>query len=169
MPFQLALFGADNGTMLRRLSRQTLTVPLPWLPRLPAVARVFALVAGLGLVATLAVAAWLTPNQQGFGTHQQLGLPRCMLLELCHVRCPTCGMTTSWAYTVRGQLGQAASANCGGMLLAVLAILVAPWLLVSAVRGSWLGGAPSPKIALTLMGCVFGVTLLDWSVRLLTR
>ena len=142
---------------------------MPWLPPLPAAARSLALLAGLGLAALLAVAAWLTPNEQGFGTHQQLGLPRCSVLEMFHVRCPACGMTTSWAYTVRGQLWRAAAANCGGTLLAVLAIGLAPWLLVSGVRGRWLGGPPSAEIAVTLAACVLGVTLLDWSVRLLTR
>ena len=78
-------------------------------------------------------------------------------------------MTTAWAHTVRGQWSRAAEANCGGMLLAVLAILIAPWLLVAAARGRWLGGAPNGRVALVVMGCVFGVTLLDWSVRLLTR
>jgi prepilin signal peptidase PulO-like enzyme (type II secretory pathway) len=142
---------------------------LPWLPPLPVAARSFALLAGLALAAMLGVAAWLTPNEQGFGTHQQLGLPRCSVIEVFHIRCPACGMTTSWAYTVRGQLWRAASANCGGTLLAVSAIVLAPWLLASAVRGRWLGGPPSPAIALTLAACVLGVTLLDWSVRLLTR
>jgi hypothetical protein len=132
-------------------------------------ARCFALLAGLALVALLAVALWLTPNEQGFGTHQQLGLPECSVLRAFNVRCPACGMTTSWAYTVRGQLWRAAAANCGGMLLAIAAILLAPWLLASAVRGRWLGGAPSGTVALTLALCVAGVTLLDWSVRLLTR
>jgi hypothetical protein len=142
---------------------------LPWRARLPAVTRAFALLSGFGLAALLAAALTLTPNRQGLGTHRQLGLPPCTVLTMFDIRCPTCGMTTSWSYTVRGQLGQAAAANCGGMLLAVLAILAVPWLLASGVWGRWLGGAPSPNVALTLMGCVFGVTLLDWSVRLLTR
>jgi hypothetical protein len=154
--------------MFLRLSRRTWTQPVPWLPRLPAAARLFALLAGLGLLAALALAARLTPSDEGLGTHRQLGLPPCTVLELFHVRCPACGMTTAWAHTVRGQLVRAAEANCGGMLLAVLAILLAPWLLASAARGRWLGSAPSATLALTLMVCVIGVTLADWSVRLLT-
>ena|SRR5438874_1961928 len=155
--------------MLLRLSPQNRTVPWPRPSPLPVAARLAALLAGLGLAALLALAVWLTPDQRGLGTHQQLGLPPCTVLEVFHIRCPACGMTTAWAYTVRGQLWRAAAANCGGTLLAMLAIGLAPWLLVSAARGRWLGGPPSAKIALTLMACVAGVTLLDWSVRLLAR
>ena len=105
---------------------------MPW-PSLPAAARWFALLLSLGLLVLLGVAVALTPNERGFGTHQQLGFPQCTVLKLFHIRCPTCGMTTAWAYTVRGRLWSAAEANCGGLLLAVLAIVAVPWLLAGAV------------------------------------
>src|SRR5262245_15153515 len=116
--------------MFLRLSPETKADRWLWPAPLTVAARCFALLAGLALAAMLAVAVWLTPNERGFGTHQQLGLPECSVLAAFHIRCPACGMTTSWAYTVRGQLWRAATANCGGMLLAIGAILLAPWLLV---------------------------------------
>jgi hypothetical protein len=167
--FQLALLLAHNGTMVSRLSLRFPTDASPLAPSLPVAARWFALLLALGLLALLGIAASLTPNEQGLGTHRQLGFPQCTALKLLHIRCPVCGMTTAWAHTVRGQLWQAAQANCGGMLLAVLAILAAPWLLAGAVRGRWPGGALSPRVAITLMLCVAGVTVLDWSLRLLSR
>jgi hypothetical protein len=153
--------------MLSRLSLRIPTDALPLQPSLPAAARWFALLLSLGLLVLLGVAVALTPNERGFGTHQQLGFPQCTVLKLFHIRCPTCGMTTAWAYAVRGRLWSAAEANCGGLLLAVLAIVAVPWLLAGAARGRWPGGVPSPRVAVTLMLCVLGVTLLDWSARLL--
>ena len=153
--------------MLLRLSRRTPANPQPWRPPLPLAVRISALLAGLALAALLVVAALLTPDPAGFGTHRQLGCPPCTVWKLFHIRCPVCGMTTAWAYTVRGQLWSAATVNCGGLLLAVLSILSTPWLLVGAVRGRWPGGEPSGTVVFTLAACVVGVILLDWSVRLL--
>ena len=140
---------------------------MPWAAPLPAAARAFALLSGLGLLALLVLAAWLTPDERGLGTHRQLGFPQCTALKLLGIRCPTCGMTTSWAHTVRGQLGRAAAANCGGTLLALSAIAMVPWLLGSGARGQWLISPPSGRVALTLMLTVLGVTLLDWAIRLI--
>ena len=40
---------------------------------------------------------------------------------LMGVRCPGCGMTTSWSYYVRGQWLSSIQTNGGGFLLALLA------------------------------------------------
>ncbi|MBX7169090.1 MAG: DUF2752 domain-containing protein [Pirellulales bacterium] len=121
--------------------------------------------AGLGLLALLCVAAWLTPNARGLGTHQQLGLPPCTFLTLFGQRCPACGMTTAWAHAVRGQFAAAAAANLGGTLLAVAAALGAPWLLAVALRGRWLLGVPREEVLAVGAGVFVALTLLDWAVR----
>ena len=58
------------------------------------------LMIGWGLLGLLAVARWLEPAASGMGTHQQLGLPACTTVTLFNVRCPSCGMTTSWALSI---------------------------------------------------------------------
>ena len=77
-------------------------------------------------------------------------------------------MTTSWAHLVRGQLPSALRANVGGTLLGLLALLATPWLLISAVRGYWLGMVPNTVILAWILTSVVTVTLIDWSVRMLT-
>ena len=99
-----------------------------------ALLRGFYVVTGTGLIALLAVAARLEPAEQGFGTHRGLGLPECSFVTLTGRRCPSCGMTTSWAHWMRGDVVRAVEVNAGGTLLALAATLGGPWLLVSGLR-----------------------------------
>lgn len=73
----------------------------------------------LGGLGVLGIAVWLRPDPRGFGTHTQLGFDPCGLLVRTGLPCPTCGMTTAFAYTVRGQAWQAVKAQPGGFLLCV--------------------------------------------------
>lgn len=64
----------------------------------------------------LAIALWLTPSASGYGTHTQLGLPPCAFLRVTHLPCPSCGLTTCFAWAVRLQFGKAFLANPFGIL-----------------------------------------------------
>jgi hypothetical protein len=55
-------------------------------------------------IAPLITALFITPSPTGVGTHQELGLRPCQFERQFGVPCPTCGMTTSFAYFVRGRL-----------------------------------------------------------------
>jgi hypothetical protein len=121
---------------------------------------------GLGLLGLLALAAMLTPDPCGIGTHRQLGLPPCTFLTLTGRPCPTCGMTTSWAYLVRGQWKQAFQTNVGGALLGILAAVAAPWLLCSAKRGDWVGISPNGPATAWMLSALLLITLIDWAFRL---
>lgn len=122
----------------------------------------------LVLLTLLGLAVWLNPDPYGtgYGTHQQLGLPPCTFTTVLKIRCPSCGMTTAWAYTVRGQLHKALGANVGGTLLALLAIVLVPWLAVTSIRGRWLFGRPRDMAIVIVAAVVLGVTLVDWCFRL---
>jgi len=124
---------------------------------------------GLGLLIPLAVAGVLKPDATGHGTHQQLGLPPCTIYHLFGTPCPTCGMTTSWAHLVRGQVVGAVRANLAGTLLGALAILAVPWLLVSTARGRWLGWIPTWDAGAWIVGTIFSLALVEWGVRMLVR
>ncbi len=122
----------------------------------------------LGLLALLAVAALLKPDPRGLGTHQQFGLPPCTFRFLFGWPCPSCGMTTSWAHVVRGQLIGALKVNVGGTLLATLAVVAVPWLMLCAALGRWLGRAPESIVVAWVGSAILLVTLIDWGVRLAT-
>jgi hypothetical protein len=120
---------------------------------------------GLVLVGLLGTAAMLTPHEQGFGTHQQLGLPPCSFKTVAGLRCPACGMTTAWANLMRGRIVQAGEANLGGLLLGLAALAIGPWAVVSAMRGRWLWGRPDETWTAAVAAMIVAVTLIEWGVR----
>lgn len=68
-------------------------------------------------VGVTVVAAWLSPNPSGHGTHHRLGLPPCAVPTLYHRLCPGCGLTTSFTAIVHGDFGAAIRANLFGPIL----------------------------------------------------
>lgn len=77
----------------------------------------------------LTLALLLDPDPRGLGTHQQIGellgagrLPPCSWPLICGLPCPTCGMTTAFANTVRGRFTSAFVAHPGGMVLCLLSM-----------------------------------------------
>ncbi|MFM2014026.1 MAG: hypothetical protein RLZZ396_2810 [Planctomycetota bacterium] len=81
------------------------------------------------LLCGLGIAAWLSPDPSGHGTHRQLGLPPCSSVLALGIKCPACGMTTSWALMIEGRIAEALVANVGGSLLFLVAFVSIPWLL----------------------------------------
>ncbi|MBN2578526.1 MAG: DUF2752 domain-containing protein [Pirellulales bacterium] len=138
-------------------------------PSIPKHQRLVLTVLGLGLIGLMVVARLLTPSPTECGTHQELGLPPCTFRVLFGLPCPTCGMTTSWAHLVRGEVLAAVHANCGGLLLGVLAMLAVPWSLVSAWRGRWTGWTPRDTVAGWVATGLLVLILLQWAWRLWLR
>ena len=77
------------------------------------------LVAGTCL-AVLVTAALLTPSPTGVGTHTALHYKPCDFLARTGVPCPSCGMTTSFAWFARGNLLASFYVQPMGMVLALL-------------------------------------------------
>jgi len=127
--------------------------------------RLAALTVALIPLTLLGVASQLQPASAGLGTHQQLGLPPCSLRVLLAIRCPACGMTTSWAHFVRGEWLASASVNLGGFLLALAAIATSGLFLHAA----WRARMPSIEAQrwLSLAAVAIAVvTITDWGRRL---
>ncbi|MFW6146480.1 MAG: DUF2752 domain-containing protein [Planctomycetota bacterium] len=83
--------------------------------------------------AVLAVAVWLTPDPLGYDTHTQLGLSPCSVPVTTGYPCPTCGMTTAFAWMGEGRPLNAFAVQPFGALLCVVTVLAAVLSTVQTV------------------------------------
>ncbi len=142
--------------------------PLEVQPRLGIGQRLLFVAIGSVLITLLVISSRLTPDPFGigFGTHQKLGLPPCSAIQWFGIRCPACGMTTSWAHVMHGNVWRAFGANAGGTLLALVSLVGGPWLLGTGLRGRYLF-RPPPLEWIALGSVTIGiVTLVEWGVRI---
>jgi Protein of unknown function (DUF2752) len=96
----------------------------------------------LCLVTVFSVAIWLNPYREDgqarqLETHRQLGLPECNFKLWTGKPCPSCGMTTSFALLIRGDVLNSLRANWVGTLLAAFCLAFIPYGLISALRGKF--------------------------------
>lgn len=131
-----------------------------WAVRVPAAALF------LSCAALLAVSVWLKPDPHGMGTHQQLGLQPCGMLIMTGYPCPTCGMTTAYAHTVRGHLVSAVHAQVSGFILALATAAVAAGSLFALVRGCWPRVPWHVVTPYRLMLALLILTLGGWFVKI---
>lgn len=121
----------------------------------------------LAIFVVFAIAARLTPNPSGMGTHQQLGLPPCSFQFFLSLPCPTCGFTTTWTLIMHGRWWEAVQTNLGGVMLWLLAAFCGVWMFVSGLRGAWfICRLTSTFFALTLATIAL-TTFLIWLGRLI--
>ena len=141
-------------------------VLMPWWGR-----AVLLVLAGL-LVGVFAIALYLYPYRPNGAalrdeTHRQLGLPPCTFKFATGLPCPSCGMTTSFALLIRGDVGNSLRANAAGTVLGVFCLAFIPWAVASACRGH-LVYVRSVERALTRVVFVFlALMLVRWGIVLL--
>ena len=121
---------------------------------------------GFVLSTLLALASWLTPDPMGLGTHRQLGLPGCTLYTILGIRCPGCGMTTSWAHTLNGDIANGLDCNIAGVLLCFLTVGLVPCLFGLAILGepsrqSWVF-----RVSIFLLIAILSISIFEWLIRL---
>jgi hypothetical protein len=119
----------------------------PWVsepPRLRLWSRLLLLGLAACWVTVFAVAVSLDPYREDgtaltMETHRQLGLPPCTFKTYTGLPCPSCGMTTSFALLVRGDVWNSVQANFAGTALAALGLVFVPWSIASVTRSRLLG------------------------------
>ena len=94
-------------------------------PNTARITRLSLLMIGALLAVIFGIAFWLNPYDADgqpltMATHTQLGMPPCNFVVMTGKPCPACGMTTSFALLVRGEIGASLRANWAGTFIAVL-------------------------------------------------
>lgn len=126
----------------------------------------------IGLTAVFSVAFWLNPydtdgQPRRLATHMQLGLPPCTFIDVTGMPCPACGMTTSFALLVRGDLFNSLRANWVGTFLAGFCALVFPWAVGSLIHGRPLLVRSLEKVFLGVIITLLVMMTLRWGLVLL--
>lgn len=122
-------------------------------------------IAAVLVAGVLGLSMILVPDPRGYGTHEQLGLRPCTSATLTGRLCPTCGMTTSFAWFVRGRIDRSWRANPSGCVLAAASVPLMIWLVACAGRGGPVGSRSlaGPLMTTLLAGCLLG--LASWLIR----
>ncbi|QOV90800.1 DUF2752 domain-containing protein [Humisphaera borealis] len=128
---------------------------------------------GLGIsiacLTVLLIAAGLTPNASGVGSHRGLGLQSCALLERAGMPCPSCGMTTSFTWFAHGNLIASFYVQPMGMLLA-LACACTVWAgAYVAISGKPVHRLLAMLPAGRLLFWILGFFILAWAWKILIR
>ncbi len=120
------------------------------------------------LITVFALAGWVHPDPAGLGTHTQLHLPPCGFYEMFHKPCPSCGMTTAFAWMMHGHPLEAVKAQPAGT-----AVFLAGAFLLGYLPWMWLRRRPPVEIfdkpaflgvTLSLIVLILAV----WGVRVLS-
>ena len=82
----------------------------------------------------LGIAGWLSPDPSGVGTHQQLGLSSCLVLDQLGTPCPMCGMTTTYSLMAHFHPIQAFLNQPFGVVLFLLTVVAAVLGLLEMLR-----------------------------------
>src|SRR5262249_15114873 len=129
------------------------------------------LVLAAGWATVFGIAAWLNPYTADgtplrMETHRQMGLPPCTFKYYTDLPCPSCGMTTSFASLIHGDVWNSLKANAVGTLLALFGLLFVPWSVASAYCKRTLFINSVEQALLWLITSFVGLMLLRWAVVL---
>jgi hypothetical protein len=147
------------------------SVPIIYTPsvqpqKLTASGRVAALVVALSALAIVVVEVMLPPSPTGEGTHRQMGLQQCQFLATTGIPCPTCGMTTSFSWFVRGNWLASFYIQPMGFVLALLTGALFWATLYMAITGSplqrLLRQLPAHYLVVAMIG--FAIAAWGWKI-----
>lgn len=119
-----------------------------------------------GFAAVLVLARLLTPDPTGVGTHTALHLPPCTFYTVFHKPCPSCGMTTAFAWLLHGHPLKALATQPAGVAVFVAGLVY--WLYLPS---AWRRRRPFDHlfdltITLPLLVALVVLILAVWAFRL---
>jgi hypothetical protein len=142
-------------------------------PRIERWVRMVLVLITVGLVGVFTLAVCLNPYDRDgtprrMGTHMEMGLPQCTFYEWTGKPCPSCGLTTSFALLMHGDVVNSLKANAVGTLFAVFCLVLIPWNLVCVFRGRLYGIQSLESAATLVLLILLLLMLLRWGIVLLT-
>jgi hypothetical protein len=134
--------------------------------------RLLAAAIAAACLGVLGVAAWVHPSTNGYGTHHDsLGMASCAFLERTNLPCPSCGMTTSFAHFVRGNVVASLYVQPMGTVLAILTAAcfwVSAYIAITAKPvHRLLNYLPGGKLMFALLA--FGIVAWAWKILIHLR
>jgi hypothetical protein len=135
--------------------------------RLSVAHRLGAALLAIAVIAPLCIGSQLFPSPTGIGTHTQIsGMQKCWFEARTGIPCPSCGMTTSFAYFARGNIVASFYIQPMGCVLAALSIMAFWTGMYLALTGRpvhrLLDRLPVKVIGLFFMW--FGLTAWAWKI-----
>ncbi len=121
-----------------------------------------------GLLAVLATAAMLRPDPSGLGTHTHLHLPPCGFYLALGKPCPSCGMTTAFAWMMHGQPVRAFEAQPAGVAVFLSALALWLYLPLAWVRRRPVAHLLDLRATLPVVMALNALILGVWVWRLVT-
>ncbi len=123
----------------------------------------------LACLAVLVRAALLVPSASGMGTHTAMGLARCSFVDRTALPCPSCGMTTSFAWFVRGNILASLYVQPMGTLLAAAAAVCAWGGAYVAATGRPIYRLVDLRPGRSLLVPILGFALAAWGWKILLQ
>lgn len=132
--------------------------------------RAMLLAIGALLVGVFAAAAYINPYDEDgrprtMSTHTQLGLAPCNFVLLTGKPCPACGMTTSFALLVRGDVRSSMKANWVGTLTAIFWASALVWAVCGGLAGRalFIPAGKGELVLTVLVGVFLALMLGRWA------
>jgi hypothetical protein len=107
----------------------------PRYENLNSVGRLLNLIVAIACLGILITAFRLPPIPTGIGTHTGLHMQDCAWLYRIGIPCPSCGMTTSFAWFVRGNIVASFYVQPFGFVLALITTIVFWVAIYAAISG----------------------------------
>lgn len=109
----------------------------------------------------------VTPSPDGVGTHQQLGLPACLMLTLTGIPCPSCGLTTSFSHAAHLEFSQAMHVQPFGLLIFLLAVASIPISILIMTRQKPFSDLLFSRSANLLMYSLLSLYIVSWIYKII--
>ena len=123
----------------------------------------------VALAGFLIFGLFVEPSADGHGTHEKLGLPPCMTMEVLGVPCPGCGVTTSVALATRGRFADSFANQPFGLFVALVGLLLIPWAAWGQFTGRdlWVEFKRLATRRVVLSSALFMLVAWGWKVYLI--